>query len=307
MFETARPADYLTRLAASDLGAAYKTIAIEELAIEAGAVIVDLGCGPGADLAALSDATGPHGAVLGLDHDLDAVAQARDRAAGRSNIAVRVADAHHLDLATAEVDRLHTDRVLQHVADPAQVLSEVVRVLRPGGRAVFAEPDWDTLVIDHPNVALAAAYRSFVVDKVVRNARIGRQLHRLAHSAGLHAARVLPLTTTFLDAAQADRVLGFERVTDRAIAAGYLDKTGAKEWLQHLQTAPFFASVSLFVTSCELETTSDAQPRRRTEPAPAGHVKSLPDQDRSPGSCPHGLDSLHVGYRAQGGVMVVPS
>lgn len=67
-------------------------------------------------------------------------------------------------------------------------------------------------------------------------------------------------------------------MTDRAVTAGYLDKTGAKEWLQHLQTAPFFASVSLFVTTCELKTTSDASPCRRAKPAPTS-TESLPDQD----------------------------
>ena len=253
VFEAARPSDYLTRLAASDLGSAYKSLAVEELAVTPGAVVVDLGCGPGADLPALSDAAGADGVVIGLDHDPDAIAEARNRTAARSNVYLQLTDVHHLDVASAGADRAHTDRVLQHVGDPAQVLSEVARVLRPGGAAVFAEPDWDTLVIDHPNVALATAYRSFVVDKVVRNARIGRQLPRLARNAGLRVARVLPVTTTFLDATEADRTLGLQRVTARAITAGYLDEPGAEEWLEHLKTATFFASVTLFVVSCTLE------------------------------------------------------
>ena len=47
MFEEARPADYLMRAAASDLGKAYKGIAAGEMAIRPGDVVLDLGCGPG--------------------------------------------------------------------------------------------------------------------------------------------------------------------------------------------------------------------------------------------------------------------
>ncbi len=54
--EGERPADYLTRLAASDLGRSYKSLVLNELGVQPGAVVVDLGCGPGADLAALADA-----------------------------------------------------------------------------------------------------------------------------------------------------------------------------------------------------------------------------------------------------------
>jgi len=59
--EGERPADYLTRLAASDLGRSYKSLVLNELGVQPGAVVVDLGCGPGADLAALADAAGSTG------------------------------------------------------------------------------------------------------------------------------------------------------------------------------------------------------------------------------------------------------
>src|SRR4030095_218194 len=119
-------------------------------------------------------------------------------------------------------DRAHTDRVLQHVADPSRVLAEVHRVLGPDGGAVFAEPDWDTLVIDFPRPQVAVAYRRCITDQVVRNSRIGRQLPRLAEAVGLTVTRIVPVTAVFRDANEADRILGFHRVTQRAVAAGYL-------------------------------------------------------------------------------------
>lgn len=246
--EPERPADYLSRLAVSEFGRAYKSLVIEELRIEPGATVVDLGCGPGADLAAFATAVGPTGRVVGIDNDADAVAEAVAELSEYDQVQIRVGDVHELDLADGAVDRIHTDRVLQHVASPEVVVREVARVLRPGGVVAFAEPDWDTLVIEFPEPATPVAYRRFITDRVVRNARVGRVLPNLCERSGLRAARVIPVTAVFRDVAEADQVFGFQRVTDRAVDAGYLTAMAAAAWLDHLRSERFFASVSLFVT-----------------------------------------------------------
>lgn len=249
MFETTRSEDYLLRLAASDLGRAYKALALAELQIRPGQVVLDLGCGPGTDLPAYADAAGEHGTVIGVDDDPLMVEQARQRTSTLGQVQVHHGDIHRLHLADRSVDRAHTDRVLQHVADPVAVLAETRRVLRPGGRAVFAEPDWDTLIIDYPDLAVPRAYTRFVADEVVRNAGIGRQLARLATRAGFTVDKVIPITATFHDVESADKVLGLQRVTARAVTANYLAAPDAQRWLDHLATEPFFASATVFVVA----------------------------------------------------------
>ncbi|HEX5561769.1 MAG TPA: methyltransferase domain-containing protein [Nocardioidaceae bacterium] len=248
-FERTRPEDYLTRLAASELGRSYKSLAISELGIEPGETVLDLGCGPGADLPAFADAVGARGVVIGLDNDPLAVRRAR--AGCGTGVEVRHADVQATGLPDRSVDRVHTDRVLQHVADPLRVLRETRRVLRTTGRAVFAEPDWDTLVVDHPDLEVPRAYRRFIVDRVVRSPCIARQLPGLAARAGMSVTRVVPVTTAFRDAEAADEVFGFRRVTERAVAARYLEQDTADRWLEHLATRPFFASVTLFLVVAE--------------------------------------------------------
>ncbi|HZZ53927.1 MAG TPA: methyltransferase domain-containing protein, partial [Trebonia sp.] len=193
-FEEARPSDYLMRLAASDLGRSYKRLAVSELAIGPGDAVVDLGCGPGADLRAFADAVGGGGQVIGVDSDPVAVRQARERTAELPQVNVREADIRALGIPAASVDRVHTDRVLQHVPEPGTALAEARRILRDGGTAVFAEPDWDTLVIDYPDLAIARAYTRFVADRVVRSGCIGRQLPAFASSVGLVVRGVIPIT-----------------------------------------------------------------------------------------------------------------
>ncbi len=246
-FEDLRPSDYLMRIAASGLGRAYKSLATSELGIALGDVVIDLGCGPGADLAAFAEEAGERGQVIGVDVDAQALAEAAGRVASLPQVRVTQGDIHALALPDASADRVHTDRVLQHVADPAAVLAEVRRVLRPGGRAVFAEPDWETLVIDYPDLAVSRSYTRFVAERVVRNSCVGRQLVRLASDAGLCVTNVVPITTAFRDAQAADKILGFRRVSERAVQAGYLDAESAGLLLGHLGTRPFFASMTLFI------------------------------------------------------------
>jgi ubiquinone/menaquinone biosynthesis C-methylase UbiE len=249
--ESERPADYLTRLASSELGLAYKSLVVEEMQIEKGATVLDLGCGPGADLRAFATAVGRRGRVIGIDNDSDAIEEAQRWAAADERIEVAVGDVHRLPLPARSVDRVHTDRVIQHVNDPTAVISEAARVLRARGVAAFAEPDWDTLVIDFPRPQIPSSYRRFIVDRVVRNARIGRRMANLCEEHGLNPTRVIPVTAIYRDAAQADRVFGFARVTSRAVEAGYLSAAEGDEWLRYLSTQRFFASATLFVTLAE--------------------------------------------------------
>lgn len=113
-----------------------------------------------------------------------------------------------LDLLSGSFDAAHADRVLQHVADPAGALLEAARVLKPGGQAVIAEPDWRTLVIDHPDPRLPDAFTRYVNEHQIHNPRLGSQLARLCTGAGLHIDAVIPVTSVFDNLAAADQVLG---------------------------------------------------------------------------------------------------
>ncbi|MGW6457849.1 methyltransferase domain-containing protein [Streptomyces sp. NPDC055078] len=254
IFDAATPdrVGYLDRLAATAAARSYKQVMLDVLDAGPGHTVLDLGCGPGTDLHALAEAVAPSGAVIGVDHSEEMLAQAGERTSELPSVAIRHGDIHALPLGDGSADRARTDRVLQHVADPAGVLADVRRVLRPGGRLVMGEPDWDSLAIDHPDRELSRAYTRHITDEIVRNGTIGRQLPRLAHQAGFTVPAVIPVTSVFRDAREADGVLGIRRNTERAVAAGYFPAEEAGPWLDQLTSGPFLAAVTLYVVVAEV-------------------------------------------------------
>lgn len=234
------------RIIASD----YKTRFVEMLDLLDGQVVVDLGCGPGTDLVRLADAVGGRGLVIGLDRDPIMLAEARRRTIAQPRIILQTGDLHTLPLADASVDRARTDRVLQHVADPARALAEARRVLRRGGVLGMAEPDWDTLTVADPDVTTSRRFARFVAEHQVRNASIGRLLPRLSTQAGFTLGSIEPIAVCFQDFATADLILGLRRNAARAVEAGQLAEADAIPWLDRLQKAmPFVAGFTFYLVT----------------------------------------------------------
>lgn len=239
---------YLDSVAATDPARTYKQDLLNALLIEHGDYVLDVGCGPATDLTSLAIAVGPTGRVIGVDQDPVMVETARTRTAANPIINLLQADAHQLPLDSGSIDRARVDRVLMHVADPAAVLGEIHRVLRAGRLLTLAEPDWDTLAIDHPDLDTTRAFTRYIAHEVNRNQAIGRQLPRLAAHAGFTAREVHNAAVVLDDFDTAETILGLRRNTGRAVTAGYLTPEAGRAWIDYLtSTDAFFATVS-FVT-----------------------------------------------------------
>lgn len=246
------PAAYLDGVAATEPARGYKGGLLAALGLLPGHRVLDVGCGPATDLPALAAAVGARGEVIGVDRDPAMVATARERCSATANIRVLEGDAEHLPLESGGLDRARVDRVLMHVPDPAAALAELHRVLRPGGVLTLAEPDWDTLAIDHPDLETARAFTAHIARHANRNQAIGRRLPRLAGSAGFALRTVRNAALVLTDFPAAETILGIRRVTQRAAAAGVFDPREAEAWLEYLTTCEvFFATVSFITVVAE--------------------------------------------------------
>jgi ubiquinone/menaquinone biosynthesis C-methylase UbiE len=163
-----------------------------------------------------------------------------------SGVEIRVGDAHALPLPAGSVDRARADRVLQHLAQPAKATAELCRVVGTDGLVALAEPDWDTLVIDDPDVETSRAYARFVAGHVVRNGAIERQLARLLIEAGSAVRQVEATPVIFREFGAAEAVLAMHRVCERAWRAGAVGEEVGRAWLGRLAHGSFLASFVLF-------------------------------------------------------------
>jgi SAM-dependent methyltransferase len=120
-----------------------------ELFVEAGRLgpgsrALELGCGTGVFLEKVA---GSGARLSGLDLSQDLLAKARERVRTLDNVRLVAGNAERLPFPDGAFDVVYGSSVLHHL-DLDASLREALRVLRAGGRAVFAEPN-----IINPQVA----------------------------------------------------------------------------------------------------------------------------------------------------------
>ena len=162
--------------------------------------VVDVGCGPGFLARAIGEAVGPAGAVRAVDISEPLLAVARQHCAGLPWVDVTRCDAAGLAFPDGHFDAAISTQVLEYVAQVDVALAEMHRVLRPGGRAIVVETDWDSVVWHSRDRGrmerILLAWEGHAVD-----VRLPRTLARRLRSAGFHvrSQRVLPLLNTAYD------------------------------------------------------------------------------------------------------------
>lgn len=172
---------------------ALKPLMLEQLRLHRGQRVLEVGCGAGDDVRAIARRVGPDGRVLGIDASPLVIAEATRRSVDRKlPVEFHVGDALALNLPDASVDRCRAERLLMHAhGDPAAIVGELVRVLRPRGRLVVFDLDWDALVIDGADPELTRRIVRSYSDGVP-NGCVGRALPRLARDAGLIDVTTVP-------------------------------------------------------------------------------------------------------------------
>ena len=113
-----------------------RRIALEMLELGAGDAVLDVACGPGNFTRAFADAVGAGGVVVGLDASRTMLAQAvRERP--QDGVAYVRASATDLPFRDGSFDAVCCFAALYLIEDPLLAVTEIVRVLAPGGRVAL--------------------------------------------------------------------------------------------------------------------------------------------------------------------------
>jgi SAM-dependent methyltransferase len=117
---------------------------LRRLNVESGEHVLDVGSGPGFLAQAIADRTGPSGKVVGVDSSDQMITRASARN-DRPWLSYRLADATSLPFEASSFDVVVSTQVAEYVPDIEAFCSEVVRVMRPGGRGLILATDWDAV------------------------------------------------------------------------------------------------------------------------------------------------------------------
>ena len=202
-----------------------------------GDVALDVGCGTGTVARMLADLVGPTGRVTGIEPDEGMRREALRRSTGTS-VPIRFVEglAAALPVADSSVDVVWCERVLQHLEDPQAAVTEVARVLKPGGRAVLLDSDHASwMLADVAERVEDMVKRTFLAG--TPNGRAARGIPRQLLTAGLimdedvaGAALVLPQ--------QVQRKVSLVRVVaDQLVAEGSLSADEAAAALASIARA----------------------------------------------------------------------
>jgi SAM-dependent methyltransferase len=162
---------------------------LDHVGVLRGQSALDLGCGPLGVIDLLSERVGPEGRVVGMDLNPAnvALAQSLVHDQGLGNVSIVEGDARHTGLEDSSFDVVHARTLLINIPDPAVVVTEMTRLVRPGGWVAVMDPDMAVQLYHPHNPAWDRLHEIFKTAFQIDGADpfIGRRLPEILRAAGL--------------------------------------------------------------------------------------------------------------------------
>jgi ubiquinone/menaquinone biosynthesis C-methylase UbiE len=231
---------------------AYREAYLELVDLPRAGAVLDLGCGTGVVARAVAAREGFDGTVTAIDQSPQLIAAA-ERFAAEEGVGDRIefgiGDVHALELPGASFDAAIAHTLVSHVREPATVLAETARVVRPGGNVAIFDGDYASLTFGCSDEELAQAMEEALQLTIMSVPRVMRQLPRLLGRAGLR------LTATqahvYAEAGTGEFMLGLaETYGPLAAKLGILPAEQAEAWLadqrRSSEDGTFFAACNYY-------------------------------------------------------------
>jgi SAM-dependent methyltransferase len=203
--------------------------AFRRIGMQEGWHAIDCGCGPIGGLAVMAEMVGPGGRVVGVDFSEPAIERARSVVAALElgNVELFAGDIHEIGPAAVSgpFDLAYTRFFLMHQPDPVRTLSQIARLLRPGGWLVVQEALRSPPPRSHPHLDALGTYWDLAYQVLERAGGAPHgAVDGLAGSARAAGLDVVDVNGSF---AIVDPELGFDlhaatllAARERAVASG---------------------------------------------------------------------------------------
>lgn len=233
----------------------FKERSFELMHIQPGHKVIDIGCGPGTDTIRMAELVGQAGQVVGIDFDCDMILTANKKAKEtglEDRVLHRYCDAISTIYDNDSFDASRSERLFQHVLNPEQVLSEMLRITKPMGWIVVGDTDHSTLTIDNSDVDIEWRLRRFRTDKL-KNGYAGRQLYRLFKQQNLKEI-IVEIFPIFLTDYSLLRYLSISDIVEKeAILEGIITEEEQHRWHTNLKQADekgeFFSNFNIILVA----------------------------------------------------------
>lgn len=230
----------------------------DAIAPQPGETIVDIGCGNGLLTQELARAVGPSGRVIGIDPSDDMRASATQRCADYGWVDLRSGTADALPLPDSCADKAVSVQVFEYIADLETATIETLRALKPGGRLVISDVQFDTLTWFSDAPERMARMRASWDEHCVHldtAARVSALLKSLGHT--VHDVRPYTVTDHVLKP-DGMAVMMLHLMRAYAVQNGHLDTDTVQAWYdeqtQLAQEGRFFFAITQCVVVAQKAT-----------------------------------------------------
>lgn len=158
----------------------------KEFGMKQGMKVIELGCGPGFVLERLSEEFSVID-LTGVEIDDNLVNYAMEYLKQKKNIHIHQGSVLDITLPDNTYDFAISRLVIEHLSDPVAAIKEVCRILKPGGRAVFVDNDFEMHIECFPEIIeLRELYDAYCEARCREGGKpkIGRELPILLKKGG---------------------------------------------------------------------------------------------------------------------------
>ena len=212
-----------------------RTLALAD--IQLGHVVLDAGCGTGRDVMQMAQLVGPSGHVFGMDSSQKMITAAQAKVAALDlPVTFQQGSIYELPFEDNFFDRCRADKTFQHLSDPRTAVTELIRVTKPGGKIIIADPDHDSLMIDTPYADINHRFTRFRSEAMAQGS-VAQQLYNLFKEFGLVDVNIEPLTRAYTNYEEKKVSSPYLEEIWLAHKRGVVTQEEAAKWAAYLQAA----------------------------------------------------------------------